>query len=268
MRTGSPRIHGLFWSTLCPVKPPVKGEGERSVCGCWDGVKRPLNERKENVWKGRKATRLPSVSLFLYGWRVFNQRTMVTLDCSGGRERRKNKTGMRREEEKYDGEKGGKVAGDCARGEEEVIIIWIALDRFHSQATCRPIDRRVELINLFKLDDALIDDHSTNTFYNSAVSFRSVVSHRVGHRTLLLYALRYADSLILSVFNLGARTCFTLLDTKRYWIWENNIFLSFFLSYLDIFTRVNIKLGFCKMISLGSNVWICGKFLQDSMNIG
>lgn len=39
------------------------------------------------------------------------------------RERRKNKTGMRREEEKYDGEKGGKVAGDCARGEEEVIII-------------------------------------------------------------------------------------------------------------------------------------------------
>lgn len=48
---------------------------------------------------------------------------MVTLDCSGGRERRKNKTGMRREEEKYDGEKGGKVAGDCARGEEEVIII-------------------------------------------------------------------------------------------------------------------------------------------------
>lgn len=255
MRTGSPRIHGLFWSALCPVKPPVKGEGERSVCGCWDGVKRPLNERKENVWKGRKATRLPSVSLFLYGWRVFNQRTMVTLDCSGGRERRKNKTGMRREEEKYDGEKGGKVAGDCARGEEEVIIIWIALDRFHSQATCRPIDRRVELINLFKLDDALIDDHSTNTFYNSAVSFRSVVSHRVGHRTLLLYALRYADSLILSVFNLGARTCFTLLDTKRYWIWENNIFLSFFSSYLDIFTRVNIKLGFCKMISLGSNVW-------------
>lgn len=87
MRTGSPRIHGLFWSTLCPVKPPVKGEGERSVCGCWDGVKRPLNERKENVWKGRKATRLPSVSLFLYGWRVFNQRTMVTLDCSGERER-------------------------------------------------------------------------------------------------------------------------------------------------------------------------------------
>lgn len=259
MRTGSPRIHGLFWSTLCPVKPPVKGEGERSVCGCWDGVKRPLNERKENVWKGRKATRALDCRVFLSFCMgdafSTNGQWLHWIVLERERERRKNKTGMRREEEKYDGEKGGKVAGDCARGEEEVIIIWIALDRFHSQATCRPIDRRVELINLFKLDDALIDDHSMNTFYNSAVSFRSVVSHRVGHRTLLLYALRYADSLILSVFNLGARTCFTLLDTKRYWIWENNIFLSFFLSYLDIFTRVNIKLGFCKMISLRSNVW-------------
>ena len=37
----------------------------------------------------------------------------------------------------------------------------------------RPIDRRLELINLFKLDGALIDDHSTNTFYNSTVSLES-----------------------------------------------------------------------------------------------
>lgn len=147
---------------------------------------------------------------------------------------------------------GGKVVreGDCTRG--EVIIIWIALDRFHSQATCSPIDRRVELINLFKLDDALIDDHSTNTFYNSTVSFRSVVSQSGIERC----TLRYADSLILSVFNLGARTCFTLLDMKRYWIWENNIFFFFF---YRIFTRVNIKLELYKMIySLRSNMWKWG----------
>lgn len=185
---------------------------------------------------------------------------MVTLDCSGEREGRRE--GGRKKNTMEKRKRKGCGSGRLREG--EVIIIRIALDRFHSQATCRPIDRRVELINLFKLDDALIDDHSTNTFYNSAVSFRSIVSRSGIERC----TLRYADSLILSVFNLGARTCFTLLDTKRYWIWENNIFL-FFLSY--IFTCVNIKLGFCKMISLRSNMWMCGngEFLQqDSINIG
>lgn len=225
MRTGSPRIHGLFWSTLfgSARETPMKGEGERSVCG-WDGVKRSLNERKENVWKGRKAT--CRVSLFLYGWHAFNRRTMVTLDCSGEREGRRE--GGRKKNTMEKRKRKGCGSGRLREG--EVIIIWIALDRFHSQATCRPIDRRVELINLFKLDDALIDDHSTNTFYNSAVSFRSVVSRSGIERC----TLRYADSLILSVFNLGARTCFTLLDTKRYWIWENNIFLFFFIVYFYV----------------------------------
>lgn len=40
----------------------MKGKGERSVGE--GGVKRPLNERKENVWKGRKAGCEPA-SLFV-----------------------------------------------------------------------------------------------------------------------------------------------------------------------------------------------------------
>lgn len=140
MRTGSPRIHGLFWSTLFGSPGPwnpMKGKGERSVGE--GGVKRPLNERKENVWKGRKAGCEPA-SLFVgdtlstdgqwLHWIVLEKREKrkkrkrkIRLCSRIGRcveEKKENKN--RREKRKDD------VGGAWWREDREgkVIIIWIA----------------------------------------------------------------------------------------------------------------------------------------------
>ena len=200
MRTGSPRIHGLFWSTLFGSPGPwnpMKGKGERSVGE--DGVKRPLNERKENVWKGRKADCEPA-SLFVgdtlstdgqwLHWIVLKNREKrkkkkrkIRLCSRIGRcveEKKENKNG--REKRKDDG-------GAWWREDREgkVIIIWIAGIVSIHRRLARPIDRRLQLINLFKLDDALIDDHSANTFYNSTVSLGSVFSRSRIERSTLPY---------------------------------------------------------------------------------
>lgn len=107
----------------------MKGKGERSVGE--GGVKRPLNERKENVWKGRKAGCQPA-TLFVgdtlstdgqwLHWIVLKKRERKgkrkkeKLDCARGSvgASRKKKKG----EQKWKGKKertmvvrgGGRIA--------------------------------------------------------------------------------------------------------------------------------------------------------------
>lgn len=106
----------------------------------------------------------------------------MLADRSVRRGKKKRRTEMEGKKRKDDG-------GAWWREDREgkVIIIWIAgIVSIHRRLT-RPIDRRLQLINLFKLDDALIDDHSANTFYNSTVSLGSVFSRSRIERSTLPY---------------------------------------------------------------------------------
>lgn len=192
-----------------PWKAKVNGLSAKAV---WKGR---LMKEKKMFGKGEKRTASLRVSLWVTRfqptdngyiglfWKTERKgkRKKEKLDCVRGsvgawRKKKENKNG--REKRKDDG-------GAWWREDREgkVIIIWIAGIVSIHRRLARPIDRRLQLINLFKLDDALIDDHSANTFYNSTVSLGSVFSRSRIERSTLPY---FADSRFYW-FSIG-RDCF------------------------------------------------------------
>lgn len=192
-----------------PWKAKVNGLSAKAV---WKGR---LMKEKKMFGKGEKRAASLRVSLWVTRfqptdngyiglfWKTERKgkRKKEKLDCVRGsvgawRKKKENKNG--REKRKDDG-------GAWWREDREgkVIIIWIAGIVSIHRRLARPIDRRLQLINLFKLDDALIDDHSANTFYNSTVSLGSVFSRSRIERSTLPY---FADSRFYW-FSIG-RDCF------------------------------------------------------------
>lgn len=124
----------------------MKGKGERSVGE--GGVKRPLNERKENVWKGRKAGCEPA-SLFVGDTLSTDGQWLHWIVLKNREKRKKKKRKIRlcsrigrcveekKREQKWKGKKKGRrwcVVAGGSRGEGYYHLN--RGDRFHSPATC------------------------------------------------------------------------------------------------------------------------------------